>query len=186
MTGAAHTGRGWRGWRGAGLAWLLAAALAAALAAGLPGCGWQLRGHVPAAESTALEGVRVHVDAPGDLRPGLVDTVRARGATLVGDPGAADLSIRVGDPRLERRVLSVDPATGRVREYELAYSLGYSAYRGDGAVAVAPQRVSLRRDYVFDENAVLGAGREEQVLVEEMRREALQQALRRLAAALSG
>jgi len=47
------------------------------------------------------------------------------------------------------------------------------------------QSVSLLRDYVFDPDAVIGKSREEGVLREEMRRDAAQQILRRIRAAIS-
>lgn len=159
--------------------WLLAAA------ALLQACGgWHLRGQAPAGEAGALEGLAVHVDAPSAFRRELGGIVAGSGGRVVADAAAADLRVQVGSPRTDRRVLSVDPESGRVREYELAYSLEYAAWRGDGTPVVAPQRVALRRDYVFDETQVLGAGQEEAVLLEEMRRDALQQVLRRLAAVL--
>ena len=45
-------------------------------------------------------------------------------------------------------------------------------------------RVNLLRDYVFNPEAVIGAGREEELLRDEMRRDAARQLMRRVEAAL--
>lgn len=143
----------------------------------LGGCGFQLRGHVAMPEG--LE--RIQVQAPGKLKDDLALYLDASGVTVT--PTDADAVLMVSNERFERRVLTVDPRTGKSREYELAYSLMFELRRRDGSRILAPQQVRLLRDYVFDEDALIGKNLEESVLRDEMRRDAVQQILLRIQAA---
>ncbi len=97
----------------------------------------------------------------------------------------ADLVLRVLGESFSRRVLAVDPVTGKEREFELNYTLRFDARRGGGEEVLAAQRVSLVRDFVFDRDSLIGVSREQGVLENEMRRGAVEQMMRRLAAAAS-
>jgi LPS-assembly lipoprotein len=99
---------------------------------------------------------------------------------------AADVVIELGNESFERSVLTVDPQTGRAREYELTYVVTYSARDSGGAALLEPQVLTVTRDYVFDPNAVIGSSREEGVLQEEMRLDAVQRILSRLDRSLGG
>jgi len=104
---------------------------------------------------------------------------------LADSRDGADASIDVTSEVFDRRVLSVDPNTGKEREFELAYTVAFNVVRGDGAPVLSGQSINLLRDYVFDADAVIGKSREEGVLIVEMRRDAAQQLLRRLRSSLS-
>ncbi len=157
--------------------WLLVLILA------LAGCGFHLRGEVklPANIST------VRIEAPNRLlQDELSIYLKAGGAHVTTRAEPADATLALSGEDFQRRVLSVDPNTGKAREYELAYTVSVSMTRADGSVLLAPQQVRLVRDYVYDQDAVLGKSREEDVLRDEMRRDAVQQVLRRMAATQGG
>ncbi|MCP5149673.1 MAG: hypothetical protein H6983_19265 [Ectothiorhodospiraceae bacterium] len=150
-----------------------------ALAVVLGGCGFQLRGQAGLPEdvrSVYLEGVPAIADE-------LEIFLESAGASREKGQAGSDLAIFLRNERYHRRVLSVDPNSGKEREFELVYLVEFDARRGDGTVLVEPQEVSILRDYVFDPDAVIGKSREEEVLREEMRRDAAQQILRRLGGA---
>ena len=144
------------------------------------GCGYQLRGAVSL--PSALDGI--HVTGPAGIGDALTQMLESRGAGVRPERESAKAVLWLGHERFTRRVLSVDPDTGKEREIELAYSVAFRVAGGDGEELMPEQTVSLLRDYVVDADAVLGKSREEDVLREEMRRAAAGQITRRVATAL--
>ena len=53
--------------------------------------------------------------------------------------------------RFKRKVISVDPANGKVREVELSLNCEISARDKDGKLVIPRQILRFRRDYYFDE-----------------------------------
>lgn len=142
----------------------------------LAGCGFQLRGDYdlpPMLERVVLTG-------PQLLRDELLVGLRASDVEVVESREQATAIINLGRERFSERVLSVDPNTGRSREFEVALAVTFKVDAPDGTVIAPDQAVELQRDYVFDEDAILGKSRERGVLREEMRRDAAQQILLRL------
>jgi LPS-assembly lipoprotein len=152
------------------------------LAALLAGCGFQLRG----TEVLPPDLGALHVSAPNVLLRETEVFLEGSNTRLVPGHDGADVVLTMGNERYDRRVLSVDPSTGKEREFQLAYSVDVRAVTRDGRTLIAPQVVTLQRDFVFERDALLGASREETVLREEMRRDAVQQILYRLRAAAHG
>jgi LPS-assembly lipoprotein len=61
--------------------------------------------------------------------------------------------------------------------------VSYRVHDGKGRELVAPGEVVLRRDITFDDSQVLAKEQEEILLVRDMQSDAVQQLLRRIAAA---
>ena len=154
--------------------------LALSIAAVAGGCGYQLRG----GSSHLLPPGGVHVEGP----TGIGDPIRhmLEGAETRTRPAGEtpDLRLLLGDETFRRRVLSVDPRTGKESEFELSYQVAFRVLDARGEELVPQQTVTLLRDYVFDPNAVAGKSHEERTLHAEMRRDAAGQILRRIEAAL--
>lgn len=70
--------------------------------------------------------------------------------------------------RRDRDVLSVDEE-GKVREYELILRVGVSVKDAEGEKLIQDQNIRLSRDFLFDIDDVLGKGREQNVIYQEMR-----------------
>ncbi len=153
---------------------LLLSLLPAVLAAS---CGWHLRG-----AASMPEGVEtVYVDAPNrSLREAWTMQLSQSGVDVTDAEKTADARFEVDTETFDRRVLSVDPDTGKVREYMLAYTATVQLKRADGSILFEPQTVRQVRTYVFDEAAVVGSQNEQDALHREMRFGAVQQVLRRL------
>ncbi len=153
------------------------------LAAALAACGFHPRGAVELPPGVS----KVYVRAPSAL---LGDPVKmylqAGGAQLVESQTEADVAVLITGESQARRLLAVDPRTGKAREYELAFALTYQLSRRDGSAILPPQTVTLVRDYTFDPTAVIAMGEEEALIYSEMRRDAVQQLLRRLRFVLRG
>lgn len=129
----------------------------------LSGCGFQLQGALtmPAEmQRTYLDPVDKHSLFHRELRLQL----QAAGVELVDTPdnSTAILSIRIDET--DQRVLSV---SGRnvPTEYEVYYTVEYSIASGE-KVLLAPQDITLTRDYTYDTTKVLGKSREEAILRE--------------------
>jgi len=129
----------------------------------LSGCGFQLQGALtmPAEmQRTYLDPVDKHSLFHRELRLQL----QAAGVELVDTPdnSTAILSIRIDET--DQRVLSV---SGRnvPTEYEVYYTVEYSIASGE-KILLAPQDITLTRDYTYDTTKVLGKSREEAILRE--------------------
>ncbi len=149
---------------------------------GLNACGFHLRGSPPLPDDAGP----VYLKTPSDvLFDELAVYLRDSGATVIRNQEGADTVLDLSKEIFTRRTLSVDPDTGKEREFELSYSISFELRKSDGTVLVGLQTVSLVRDYVFDADQVIGKSREQNVLRKEMRRDAAQQILTRLSAALA-
>ena len=152
-------------------------ALALAIAGG---CGYQLRGTA----SLPPELGAVHVTGPRDISAVVVRMLDGAGVRIEPAGDSAGTVLHLGDERLDRRVLSVNPDTGKESEFELAYHVTFRVTGAEGEELVPKQTVSLLRDYVFDARAVLGKSREQEVLHAEMRRDAAARIVGRVGATL--
>ena len=157
------------------LALLLVCALLAA-------CGFRLREEVRLPPE--LSTLRLaQVDMRSDFGRGLAAALRRAGVTLVEDAERPAATLRVGGLSERRTPLTVD-AAGRAQEFELVLSAEISLLDAQGAVAVPPQSLELRRDYLFDTAAAQGISNEEELMRAELEREMVQAILRRIDAAL--
>ena len=144
------------------------------------GCGYQLRGAV----SLPSDLDAIYVDGPPRIGGALAQVLESGGIRVQSTRESAKALLRLSEERFNRRVLSVNPDTGKESEFELAYEVTFQVIDGGGEELVPRQTVSLLRDYVFDTDAVLGKSREQSVLYAEMRRDAAGQIARRIETAL--
>ena len=101
------------------------------------------------------------------------------GARIQVQDADASATVMVTRDEVRRRVLSVS-ASNIPTEYELTYTVTI-AVRSAGKEVLAPQTLSLSRDYSFDENTLLAKENEEDVLRVQMARDLAVIATRRLA-----
>lgn len=146
----------------------------------LAGCGFQLRGELDFPESVRT----VQVMAPLALRNDILALLESGSVDASTSSADADVNITVTSENFTRRVLTVDATTGKEREFQLSYSVAFGVTRRDGTQVIDNDTVSLLRSYDFDTQAVIGTSREENLLHDEMRRDAAQQLMRRVEAAL--
>ena len=146
----------------------------------LAGCGFELRGS--ASLPTEMERTRLELsDADSRFARELRLLLEANGVTVV-DAAAEDAAVlRVSRERISRRALTVS-GNARVREYELVFELGFSLTDPDGARLLSNETLRLVRDFQFDEQEILGASNEEDLLREDLRRSMAAAVIRRLEA----
>ena len=146
----------------------------------LAGCGFHLRG-----SDYRLAYSTIYVQSAVAVNPALTQAVQQslRSAhthiTATRDEAAGVLLLQGEDN--QRRPLSVS-AKGKAQEFELHYSVTYALETPKGKSLLAPQTVTQTRVYSFDSAAVLGKSGEEDLLWQDMRRDAAQEIVRRLAA----
>jgi LPS-assembly lipoprotein len=73
--------------------------------------------------------------------------------------------------------------TGKVREFQLRYRVGFRVHDGKGTDFVPQSVIQLTRDVTFNDTEILAKEQEEQILFRDMQTDMVQQILRRLAAA---
>jgi LPS-assembly lipoprotein len=82
----------------------------------------------------------------------------------------------------EKEILSLT-STGRVREFQLRYRVGFRVHDGKGADYVPSNVIQLTRDVTYNDAEILAKEQEEQLLFRDMQADMVRQILRRLAAA---
>ncbi|GAB4359786.1 MAG: LPS assembly lipoprotein LptE [Gammaproteobacteria bacterium] len=146
-----------------------------------PGCGFQLRGEVelpPVLRTTYLAAGSAPAQFVDVLRRSLLDA----GATLASEPVSEGSVLKISQVSEDKRVLSVDSVTGKVREYELHFAVRFSLADARGRTLIDPQWVGVTRDFRFSETEVLGKSEEEGLLKREMYDEVVRQLVRRVVA----
>jgi len=122
-----------------------------------------------------LEGSQQQNDP---LLVAMKNALRTQTDVQLEDTGDAPLLALFGE-RSDSQVLSVS-STGKADEYLLKYEVSFRLTGKDGKALAESQTVRVRRDHAFDRLNVLAKEREEQELRREMRRDVVQQILRRL------
>jgi outer membrane lipopolysaccharide assembly protein LptE/RlpB len=97
-------------------------------------------------------------------------------------PSKSDVQavIELSEEEYDRRVLSVDPDTGKVREVELGLEVKFSVRGRDGKLLIPPERLSWVQDFVFDENSLLGTTERESIIELELAQDAARSIMLRL------
>ena len=150
----------------------------AAVALLLAGCGFQLRGvaDVPF-ESLYLPNATsgIALDLKRNIQIGT-------NAKVVDDPAKAEAVLQFTEEARQKEVLSLT-GTGKVREFQLRYRVGFRVHDGKGGEYVPQSTIQLTRDVTFNDTEILAKEQEEQLLFRDMQSDMVQQILRRLAAA---
>lgn len=144
------------------------------------GCGFQLRGAANLPEVMSTTWVNVP-DPSGAFARELELLLRGNGVTLAEGPGEGIAELRIMRERITRRALTIS-GDARVREFELVFDLRFSLVGDAGDVLLGPESLRQERDFQFDEQAILGATTEEELLREDLRRSMAAALIRRLEA----
>lgn len=152
--------------------------LAASLVALLAGCGFRLEGHTPLPKPLALSYVEAK-DPQSEYVQGLRKALLAAGAQLVQDSSRASAVVHVlEDTNPAPRVLAVSSADLPI-EYQITYTVRVSV-TADGKDLLAPQEITVRRDYTFDQYVLLAKDNEEAILRAALARDLVDITMRRL------
>ena len=144
----------------------------------LAACGFKLRGtaDVPF-ETIYLPG------ATGGIALDLKRNIQiGTNAKVVDDAAKAQAVMQFTEEAKQKEVLSLT-GTGKVREFQLRYRVGFRVHDGKGGEYVPQSTIQLTRDVTFNDTEILAKEQEEQILFRDMQTDMVQQILRRLAAA---
>ena len=153
-------------------------ALVLGLALAVAACGFRLRGaaelpfqalYVPGANTGIGLDLKRNIEA-------------GTGAKVLDTPAGADAVLVFTQEAREKEILSLT-STGRVREFQLRYRVGFRVHDGKGANYVPPSVVQLTRDVTYNDAEILAKEAEEQLLFRDMQADMVQLIMRRLAAA---
>jgi LPS-assembly lipoprotein len=152
--------------------------LLALLLASVAGCGFRIRGtaevpfdtlYLPGATSGIALDLKRYIQAGTNAR-------------VVDDPAKADAIMQFTEEARQKEVLSLT-GTGKVREFQLRYRVGFRVHDGKGTAFVPQSVIQLTRDVTFNDTEILAKEQEEQLLYRDMQADMVQQIMRRLAAA---
>lgn len=143
----------------------------------ITGCGFHLRGQV----SLPFETLYIPGTSPlvVELKRNLAAASKTR---VVADAKEAEAQLGFTVEAREKVILSFD-TSGRVREYQLRYRVGFRVTDAKGAVFVPTSEILLTRDISFSSGQILSKESEEVLLYRDMQSDMVQQLMRRLAAA---
>lgn len=158
------------------------AGLAAALMLMLAACGFHLRGSDGTPFPQALS--TLNVTMPGGIAypPLLIamrDALRAQPGVTLSAGGAVPTLVLLGE-QFNVDVLAID-TTGLVTDYVVSYGASYKLVDVDGKNWLPPSTVKLQGQYAFNRLSVLAMEKEQDHLQYEMRKDAVNQIVRRLA-----
>lgn len=152
--------------------------LAGATALALGACGFRLAGSEPLPPVLAKPYLSVK-DPYTDFAREFELELKSAGAALQAGRQDATATIEVTKDQVEQRTLAV---SGRniPTDYELTYTVTFSV-EGPDAELMAPQTITLSKDYSFEENVLLAKEHEADILKEQMARDLVAMAMHRLA-----
>lgn len=145
----------------------------------LAGCGFHLQGAHPLPPIMAATYLDAE-DRYTDFHQALTDALGASGAKLVRERADAKVTVEIQQDASGQRVLSVS-ARNTPTEYEVYYTIVYRVRAGEREL-LAPQTLTLTREYGFDETRLLAKEQEQDFLRAALARELAALVMRRLAA----
>ena len=161
-----------------------AAALALAAGLALSACGFHLRGS-DGSYNLPFNKIYVGLPVSSSLAIDLKRNIRAIGTTEIADDAASadgiiDVLTVPGASR-GKSILSLN-TNGRVREYQLSYTILFKVRDNVGNQLLGPTQITLTRPITFSETQLLAKETEEEMLYRNMQADLVQQMLRRLVA----
>jgi LPS-assembly lipoprotein len=152
----------------------------ALLAAGLvAGCGFQLRGDVELSSRMKAPYLEL-TDRYTPFYAALEQALVTAGASMAPSAEAASAVVHIHRDETGRNILTIS-ARNTPEEYEVFYTVEYSVSSA-GTEILPRQKLTLSRDYAYDDSLVLAKQHEEQDLRESLARDLAALVARRLAA----
>lgn len=143
----------------------------------LSGCGFRLAGSDPLPAVMARPYLSLK-DPYTDFSREFEHQLKASGATLQIAREGATATVDITKDLVEQRTLAVS-AKNIPTEYELTYTVTFSVH-GAGKELLAPQTISLSKDFSFDETLQLAKEHEADILRQQMARDLVAITMRRL------
>ncbi|MAJ91272.1 MAG: hypothetical protein CMF40_03680 [Legionellales bacterium] len=146
-------------------------------------CGFHLRGSQTA--KINIDNLYINSASASSLAKEVKLQLSGTGNALADSAQNASFVITIKEESFEKSVLSVSPKTGKVEEYQMLLHAKMDLIKADGTFLLEDEKLTVIRDFAFDENAVLGEFAEESIIQEDLIRRAANQVIRRLQALIS-
>ena len=127
----------------------------------------------------------LYISAPAGHPIGaeLKRAIRAGSSTRIVDEAKdAQATLQIISAANEKHILSLSGG-GKVREFELRYRVSFRLADAKGMTLIPTSEIALKRDFSFNDTQVLAKEAEEALLYKDIQTDAVQQIVRRLAAA---
>ena len=106
--------------------------------------------------------------------------IQASSKTAILDsPKDAQAILIIQNAKLKKRILSVS-GTGRVREFQLRYSISFRVTDQKGREIVPDTNIEVSRVLPFSDSAILSSQAEEKMLLKDMKKDAILKLMDRL------
>ena len=155
------------------------AAMLAACMLAVSGCGFHLSRPPDLPFETLYVSAPTYSSFGAELKRYLTSTSRTR---LVDRPEQAQVTLQIISELQESQILALSVA-GRVNELQLRYRVLFSVRDHENHEWITPTEIFLHRDMTYDDQTVLAKENEQNLLVQDMRQDAVRQVVRRLASA---
>ncbi len=142
-------------------------------------CGFHMRGatRLPAVVSAIyISGL----DTNGAFAVDLKRQLKVNGVKAVEQAKATSV-LKITRREQGRRVLTVGQ-DGKVREYELYLLISFEVNSREGSSLLENQTINLSRDFIFDQDDVLGKAAEQELIYDDMNSDAVRLIIYRLQA----
>ena len=138
-------------------------------------CGFHLRG----LSSIPFESVYIQASDPLVVLD-IKRRIQASSKTIVLDsPNDSQAILHILNARKRKVILSVS-GSGRVREFQLRYSISFKVTDKNGREVVPIGNIEIKRVLPFSDSAFLASQMEEEMLIKEMKKDAILKMMDRL------
>ena len=144
-------------------------------------CGYHLRGSYELPKS--MQNVFIE-GGSATFHDQLKSALKTASGKLVDSPDKADVTVKVYQDNIERRVLSLSER-GRSNDIELAGHLEYELLGPSRTVLVERTPIDFRREYFNDQQDVIAKDNEESIIRKEMYQQVVRAVLNRGRAAMA-
>jgi LPS-assembly lipoprotein len=148
----------------------------------LAACGFHLRGSNLKDVTFGFKSLYVKSPSETIFVSDLKRVLAQNNIKLTANSDQADLVLEVVFEQTQKKILSLSGA-GRVQEYQLFYNISLRAYDNKQNDWLPADEISLSRILPYDDAQVLAKEQEEILLYNDMRSDAIAQAMRRLSRA---
>ncbi len=148
----------------------------------LSACGWHLRGSTAGGDKLAMNSPLDLVISTEDDHTPLMDAIRQAlpgyKITELQTATASSLSLTLAEEKMDKRTAGVG-SDALTSAYEIILSIEYSISNANGIITPLNTKASISRSYDYNVNNANSATQEEELVLQEMRRELAQTILRR-------
>ena len=144
----------------------------------LSACGFHLRGAIDIPDWLNHIAI-ISNDGNKQLAQSLQAQLEGYKIQVSDDPAHAKYWLIINSSNLNQHIISIGASTNP-RQYQLIMTIEFLLQTREGQIIKPPRQVTVTRQLTVNNNRILGSNEEEEVLVSEMRQDAIIQIINRL------